>query len=301
MSEVLASIAGQLGDGSGVFPRPGGVWAVGPPTDQDQQIEVINVPQGDAAEWVDLYAVAASTSVAVATHRDRVVMKDTPTGIRRVRELHERLIAARPQYACDVLFVELSDSAAETLGIDWDVGGNLGIAAGTEGFVGDALFEAVARFAANKSASRSRVVSRQRLHLIEGGSATMQVGDSVPVPERVVSSEGTVATSGYTVIDTGVLLTVSARGADNGRVVLDLDPEVSTISRYVEGLPVISRRALTSSAVMTPGDTIVLGGLSEQQQAEERQGLPRVSLFDQRRRSDDRRRLFVIVRLTAVG
>ena len=296
-SDLLAAVAGQLGGGSAVFPRPGGVSYLGPATDQDVDVGVLDVPSGDAQEWVAAYQVAASPRAQIAPVRDRIVLKDDPASVRRVVALHERLIAARRQFAVDVLFVELSFNATYALGINWDLGGSAGLRASPAGVTFPYDFEVIAEFAAKESSSVARIVTEQRLHVVEGDSASLQVGDSVPVPQRVTSPEGVVRTSGFDVVDTGVLLEVQCRAADRGRVQLQLDPEVSQVTRFVEQYPVISRRRFTSSCVLEPGGMIVLGGLSGQTETHNRAGLPVANLGDRREKTDDRRRLFVVVKI----
>ena len=127
---------------------------------------------------------------------------------------------------------------------------------------------------ANDTVRDVRIANAVRLHVIEGDDAEFQVGETTPVPQRTVSDAGTVTTTGFEYIDTGLILNVSVRTEPDGRLRVILEPEMSAISGTIEGAPVRTRRRLSTASVLEPGGAIVVGGFDRHEQVRQREGLP---------------------------
>jgi general secretion pathway protein D len=112
-----------------------------------------------------------------------------------------------------------------------------------------------------------KVLSSPSIMVLDNKTATLQVGDQVPI---VTQSSVSVGDSDAPIInsvslrDTGIILNVTPRVNDEGTVVLDIEQEVSNvISTVSSGIdsPTIQQRRLTTTVMVENGKSVALGGL----------------------------------------
>jgi general secretion pathway protein D len=123
-----------------------------------------------------------------------------------------------------------------------------------------------------------KVLSNPSLVVIDNQTATLQVGDAVPVS----TGSATVLTTSNTVVNTidyrntGIILRVSPRVSANGNVRLDIEQEISNVSTATAAslTPTVSERKVKSSISVATGQTVLLAGLISEQQNGTRSGLP---------------------------
>lgn len=295
--DVLLVLASFLGPGTIAAPVGGGAWYLGPPRDADRVTRLLRISSGESAEWLEAYRQVGGEDLTVAIVGDTAIVSSPADALERVVELHESLSSPRRQFLADVTLVEVSERVAQELGIEWSLSGLGTVAGSTQKSTVEAALVLEAELRAEQTKGRASVVATQRMLLVEGTEAEMQVGDSVPVPQRTVSPEGTVTVTGFDRIETGVLLRMEARAVAGGAVSLNLEPEVSSVSGFVEGSPIISRRRWQSTAVLDLGGLLVIGGLAERRDSQEQRNVPGFKLFDRRSESGEARRLYVFVRL----
>ncbi|TFH49069.1 MAG: type II secretion system protein GspD, partial [Lysobacterales bacterium] len=128
--------------------------------------------------------------------------------------------------------------------------------------------------------SRLNVISSPSVMVLNNQTATIDVGDEVPITTQ--QQQSTVGTSSPIVNNieyrnTGVLLSVTPRVNAGGLVVMDVEQEVSQVSTDSEAgslTPIISKRSITTSVAVQSGQTVVLGGLIREQKAVVRSGIP---------------------------
>jgi len=235
---------------------------------------------------------------------DVIVVRDTPEGLAGIEKLYGAVMGCRGQYIVEVRFVELSESGARRLGVDWSLAGSVrinvsGAWGGPGVFTAIGAAELLGLLAAEESDADVRLVSLCRLHCIEGSDARMNVGAVVPVPQRTVSAEGTVTTTGYSEVKTGIEVVVRVRTEPDGRLRVYVRPSVSDVSGYVGEAPIRVERAMESSAVVEVGGVFVLGGFDDGRASVTSKGLPAVRWLSNRERRASR--LFVVVRVVVAG
>ena len=123
-----------------------------------------------------------------------------------------------------------------------------------------------------------KVLSNPSLVVIDNQTATLQVGDAVPVS----TGSATVLTTSNTVVNTidyrntGIILRVVPRINANGNVRLDIGQEISNVSTATAAslTPTVSERKVKSSISVATGQTVLLAGLISEQQNGTRSGLP---------------------------
>src|SRR4029077_18184664 len=123
-----------------------------------------------------------------------------------------------------------------------------------------------------------KVLSNPSLVVINNQTATLQVGNVVPVS----TGSATVLTTNNTVVNTidyrntGIILHVSPRVSANGNVRLEVEQEISNVvpSAAATLTPTLSERLVKSSISVTAGQTVLLAGLIQEQQNGTRAGIP---------------------------
>ncbi len=124
------------------------------------------------------------------------------------------------------------------------------------------------------------VISSPKLMVLNNQTATLQVGDEVPVP--VQTSQGTSDSNAPIVNsvqyrETGVILTVTPRINEGGLVLLDITQEVSDVASTTSSgidAPTIQQRKITSTVAVRNGQTLALGGLIRESKSRTRSGVP---------------------------
>lgn len=122
-----------------------------------------------------------------------------------------------------------------------------------------------------------RIVSSPSLMVMENETATIKVGDQVPIQTESSTDNGVVNNS-FEFRDTGVMLKVRPRVSANGTVTIDLGQELSAVSkRATAGAgdnPTFSQRTINSKVAVNDQQTVLLGGLISGQEEGERNTVP---------------------------
>lgn len=116
------------------------------------------------------------------------------------------------------------------------------------------------------------VVSSPSLLVLDNQEALLQIGDEVPIATQQVVDTANVNAPVVNTIsfrDTGIILKVKPRVSSSGRVILDIEQEVSSVANTTtSGIdsPTISQRKITTNVAVDNGQTIALGGLIQESQ-----------------------------------
>ncbi|SEH48220.1 type II secretion system secretin GspD [Magnetospirillum fulvum] len=124
------------------------------------------------------------------------------------------------------------------------------------------------------------VVSSPQLLVLNNQTASLQVGDQVPVATQSSVSTTTANAPVVNSIeyrDTGVILKVTPRVNDSGLVLLDIAQEVSDVATTTSSTldsPTIQQRRVSSSVAVQDGQTVALGGLIRDNLSRGSNGIP---------------------------
>lgn len=189
--------------------------------------------------------------------------------------------------------------------------GTDGIAAAAPGFsysIVDGLTDIRVVLNALESQTNVQVLSSPSIMVLDNNSASINVGDEIPIPSRQSSSN--VDPTAPTVNEiqyrnTGISLSVSPRINAGGLVTLEVSQEVSdAVSTTSSGLdaPTIQQRTIESTVAIQSGQSVILGGLIRDKREDSKSGVPLLSripllggLFSQSGNSDRRTELLVIL------
>jgi len=147
----------------------------------------------------------------------------------------------------------------------------------------------------------AKVLARPSLTTLENKTARIITGDRFTILINQSSGSGTWQQIQY--IDAGVRLELTPRLDADGAVVVQLLPQVSTITGYSrEGYPIMSTREAQTTVRLKDGETLVIGGLIRDESSKEQAGLPGLSqipvlgsLFGSSKESSRRTELVILV------
>ncbi len=153
-----------------------------------------------------------------------------------------------------------------------------------------------------------RMISSPLLMVLDNQSATLQVGDEVPVATRQsqsVTDPDAPITTTIQFRNTGVILTVTPRVNAGGLVTMEIEQEVSDVTETTtSGLdsPTIRQRKISSTVAVQSGESVALGGLIRTTKTISKSGVPFLSevpllgaLFRNTSNDDTRTELIVIL------
>lgn len=125
------------------------------------------------------------------------------------------------------------------------------------------------------------IVSSPSLMVLDNETATLQIGDEVPIATQTVTdptqANNTTVISNISFRETGILLTVRPRVSKTGVVTLEIEQEVSSVSQTTtSGIdsPTISQRKISTNVQVGDRETIALGGLIQDARNDNTSGVP---------------------------
>jgi general secretion pathway protein D len=200
---------------------------------------------------------------------------------RRVEQVLASLDMVPNQVLIEATIAEVTLNDDLKFGVRWFFQNKSGNRSGTfsdllTGAVGSAFpgFSFVAKAAGGQvtlnalnEVGRVNVLASPSLMVLDKKTATLQIGDQVPITTQSAQS---VLTPGAPIVnsvaykDTGVILAITPRINESGRVLLDIEQEVSTVSRTSTSnidSPTFGRRKVRTTVVVNDGEAITLGGL----------------------------------------
>ena len=169
------------------------------------------------------------------------------------------------QIMIEVLMVEFTDSSLDRfdLELNWDNGG---IAGQLLSSIGQIAVKGIAglpqdfsaRIDALKAAGKARIRAHPRVATVSGQTATIFIGQ-----QRYVSTPIERSGRSTNYIDAGVRLVITPYTGGTGDILVELQPEVSTMSAVdpVTHLPDKTTRTAETMVLVPDGETIIIGGL----------------------------------------
>jgi general secretion pathway protein D len=109
-----------------------------------------------------------------------------------------------------------------------------------------------------------RVVSSPSILVLENETATIKVGDQIPIQSQTAITDGGNFVNSFEYRDTGVILKVKPRVSASGVVTIELGQELSAVqkdSTNAENNPRFTQRSVTSKVSVNDQQTVLLGGL----------------------------------------
>lgn len=234
--------------------------------------------------------LAGAVSIIADTDTNSLLIRTAPANYERVKMVLDEMDKPVRQVLIKVLIAEVTHTNGADVGVELSAlnlrpdgvnsagttplgqlgGSNFGIPVNGTGLVVQLLesnFEATIR--ALETNGKLDVLSRPYILASDNQLASITVGQEVPLIDssRITDNGQTINTLNYQ--DVGILLDVIASINPDGLVILDVAPEISTLTGEsvpisdTASQPIIAKRSAQTRVGVRSGRTIVIGGLME--------------------------------------
>ena len=221
-----------------------------------------------------------------------LVITATPSEYRRARQVLERIDVMPNQVLLEATIAEVTLNDSLKFGLRWffERGQSqfklskdeLGVVA--PAFPGFSYFlnspNVQVALSALSAVTDVNVVSSPSLMVLDNKKAVLQVGDEVPIATQSavsVLTPGAPIVNSITFRNTGVILGITPRIGDNGRVLLEIEQEVSDVVATTTSTlnsPTIQQRRVKTTVAVQDGETLVLAGMMQDRATNTREQVP---------------------------
>jgi general secretion pathway protein D len=211
--------------------------------------------------------------------KNAILIEATQADYKRVMRVIENLDVMPNQVLIEATIAEITLNDDLKFGLRWFLNGKSSTTSFTDDATGaiSSVFPGFsyaltgAKLAATLNALNSitdvNIVSSPTLTVMDNKTAMLQIGDQVPVTTQSavsVLTPGAPVVNSVTYKDTGVILSITPRINESGRVLLDIEQEVSSVaSTTSSGIdsPTIHQRRIKTSVTVNNGEGLALGGM----------------------------------------
>jgi general secretion pathway protein D len=299
--------------------------------EQEPEAEQDTAEQG-ASEDAPAKSLDAGTRITAQKSSNQLLVRTRPVQWKEIESAIKRLDNPPLQVQIETRILEVKLTGELDLGVQWYLGrlaGNststtVANTAGSQGALGgggaglgatDSLFYSFVSsnlqvaLHALETNGRTQVLSAPSLVVMNNQPAQIQVGDNIPISQTTVNtgtSDTTLSSVEY--VQTGVILDVVPRINPGGLVYMDIQQQVSDAqdqqasSNDTQANPRISTRSVSTQVAVQSGQTVLLGGLIKQDNAESVSAVPYLGkipglrwLFGNTSKSKDRTELIVLI------
>ena len=229
-----------------------------------------------------------STAIDPANHRktrESIVVEDLPEYVARVEQYLAE--ADRPprqvMVEAHVLQVDLSDSIqhgvnfqqlARLANAEIDLrangfapGANPSLVVGVDGNDIDGVLEAL------KSTTNAKTLASPKVLVLNGQESRIQIGGQLGFLQSTTTETATLQNVQF--IEVGVVLSVTPHISNDGRILLDVKPEVSTGRINPDtGLPEEETTEVETTVMLRDGQGMVIGGLIKEEDTDNQAKIP---------------------------
>ncbi len=277
---------------------------------------------------------SASVRIDADEAHNALLIAATPRDYALIRQVLEGIDTPPQQVLIEVTVAEVTLNDSLQYGVQYflnsrgngnnNVSGLLTVGTGTAGIAPTLPGFSLSLTAANlqpeiilnalSQLTQTKVISTPRLLVLDNQTARLQVGDVVPI---ITQSAASTVTSSPLVLsnvqykETGVVLEVTPRINANGAVTMEINQSVSDVvptTTSTINSPTFSQRRLTSTISVKSGNSILLGGLIQDQDNRNTAGIPYLSaipvlgaLFGNRNNALERDELIIFLSPTVIG
>lgn len=226
--------------------------------------------------------------ITVFSEKNIFLIEDTPEFLRRTAELVRQIDKQPTQILIEAKILEVTLTDEDSSGLDWtrifnsDGGSGEFGGQGLNNPTSAGLFfnytndNITLALDALTSQGRVRTLSSPKLLAVEDQESSVIVGDRRGY--SVITTINQVTTESIEFLESGVILRVTPSVDANGKVLMDIHPEVSTgVIDPLTGIPSQSTTEVTTRMIVPDGQTIFVGGLIKHRVEESKRGIPIVS------------------------
>lgn len=258
-------------------------------------------------------------AITVFQEKNLFLIQDTPQFLARTAALVQQIDRQPTQILIEARILEVTLTDEDSYGMDWTKFFNSDGGSGEFGTQGlsnpqsSGLFfnytnnNITAALDALTAQGRVRTLSSPKLLAVEDRESSVIIGDRRGY--SVTTTINQVTTESIEFLESGVILRVTPSVDANGKVLMDIHPEVSTgVIDPLTGIPSQSTTEVTTRMIVPNGMTIFVGGLIKHRIEESRSGVPIVSripgigrLFSNRENNISNTETIVLITPTILG
>jgi len=305
------------------------------PTEQEAQDDTDSEASSDesggsSSEQGTGKSLQESVRITAQKSTNQLLVRTRPAQWKEIESAIKRLDNLPLQVQIETRILEVKLSGELDLGVQWYLGklaGNsssttVANTSGSQGALGsggaglgatDSLFYSFVSsnlqvaLHALETNGRTQVLSAPSLVVMNNQQAQIQVGDNIPISQTTVNTSTSNTTlSSVEYVQTGVILDVTPRINPGGLVYMDIQQQVSDADTSAvttsQPNPSISTRSVSTQVAVQSGQTVLLGGLIKQDNAESTSSVPGLGsipglrwLFGSTSKSRDRTELIVLI------
>lgn len=269
---------------AGGQPLPGDTFAPGStPTQATASLDGTAPPPDD---------INSGISIVPDEANNKVIISATPSQIRRIRQILAQIDVMPDQVLLEATIAEVTLNDDLKFGLRWFFEKNnnevrltdSAVGAIAPVFPGFSYFLNLTNFRvalnALSSITNVNVVSSPSMMTLDNKKAVLQIGDEVPIATQsavgVLTPDAPIVNA-IRYQNTGVILSITPRVSDNGRVLLDIEQEVSDVkvtdSSGIDS-PTIQQRRVKTTVSVANGETVALAGFMQDRATRDRGQVP---------------------------
>lgn len=264
----------------------------------DLRQEIIRINYADANDIQSAIKGAKVMSprgnITIDRRMNTLIVNDTEENIEQIRDLVAIMDVPKPQVMIEAKIVEVDNTYTRSLGIRWggsandtvgrtdDVASNVSVntpvtrfgpdenGAGVElllGSITDSI-QVDLSLEALETIGKSRKLANPRVLTIDGETANIQQGSSIPV--QTTTAEGTQTEF----VNANLNLQVTPRIAPDGFIQLRVVAANDSPGDVTPGGIAINRKNVSTQAIVKDGETLVIGGIYTDQDSKTESGVP---------------------------
>lgn len=256
---------------------------------------------------------AIDGTIGIDRRLNAVILRGSPERLAAIKREIAMLDVPVTSVVLETEFVELSETGARNLGLDFNNANgqitavNVDYSKGFPGFSDtprlggvNAAFQ-VALYA-QIAKGEGKIVSKPRISAQSGTTAKIVTGDALPILTSIALSGVNAVQQQVEYVNVGVTLQIAPRVSDDGFVTAHVFAVVSSVTGFSQGYPTISQREASTSATVRDGEPFVIGGLTEESRILNKSKLPLLgdlpllgALFTTEHTSQAKRDLYIVV------
>jgi general secretion pathway protein D len=225
---------------------------------------------------VDSLGQTIDDATGIDRRLNAIILKGPAARVARLKEQIAKLDVPVTSVVFETVFVELTETGARNIGLDFNnannqiatavysyASGNYPGVANTARSGGVAANLQLAVYA-QIAKGNGRIISKPRIAAQSGSTAKIITGDALPILTSIALSGVNAVQQQVQYVNVGVTLQIAPRVSDDGFVTSHVFAEVSSVTGVSQGYPTISQREASTSATVRDGDSFVIGGLTQE-------------------------------------
>ncbi|RYG22294.1 hypothetical protein EON82_17425 [bacterium] len=238
----------------------------------------------DGSKTTGVQSTTLETSVPAETQSRQVILSGTREAVDRALALARQLDSPRAQVAISVTVHDISNDALRDLGLSWTFNGisiNEKPSNFNVGTISRTGLGASASLKALEQKNAAKLMASPSISVMDGERGFVLIGNRINFPVLVGYTQNNAPIFDRQQERVGIYLQVAASVASDGTVTLNLYPQVSTITGYLEvngaSYPQVATREAQTTVRVASGESIVLGGLMRDEEVAQVDRVPILS------------------------